>query len=117
MKTVDDKTFLLRDGVWLDTQYREGMKTVDVGFGGDDYFTLLAARPEWGKYFALGSKMIVLLDGVAYRVAEGEFPAITIPATHTPAVAATPSAATATAGLPGNPIARLWRWMMDLFRR
>ena len=74
MRTIDDKTFLLRDGVWTDTQYREDMKTVDVGFGSADYFALLAARPEWGKYFAVGEKVIVLLDGVAYRVAEGTFP-------------------------------------------
>jgi Ca-activated chloride channel family protein len=84
MRTIDDKTFLLRDGVWVDTQYVAGTKTVDVGFGSADYFALLAARPDWGKYFAVGAKVTVLLDGVVYRVAEGDFAAITIPPTPTP---------------------------------
>ena len=58
-----------------------------LGFGSDDYFALLAARPEWGKYFALGEKMIVLLDGVAYRVAEGNFAGYRYPAiAHTAAL-------------------------------
>ena len=84
MRTVGDKTFLQRNGVWIDTQYRDDMKTADLGFGSSDYFALLAARPEWGKYFALGDKVIVLLDSVAYRVGEGTFAPIAIPATPAP---------------------------------
>lgn len=117
MRTVDDKTFLLRNGVWTDTHYREGMKTMDVGFGSANYFALLAARPEWGRYFAVGDKLIVLLDGVVYRVAEGEFPAITMPATATPAVRAAPVVTADPAAPSGNPITRLWRWVLTLFRR
>jgi hypothetical protein len=49
------------------------METVKVGFGTDSYFDLLAARPEWGKYFALGQHVIVVLEGQAYEVTEGDY--------------------------------------------
>jgi Ca-activated chloride channel family protein len=115
--TVADKTFLLRDGVWVDTQYREGMKTVDVGFGSADYFALLAARPEWGKYFAVGQKLIVLLDGTLYRVAEGSFPTITVPPTPTPQAGTT---TTAPATQPAESVSfflRVWQWIVSVFGR
>lgn len=117
MRTVADKTFLLRAGVWTDTQYREGMKTLDVGFGSADYFALLAARPEWGKYFALGQKVIVLLDGVAYRVAEGDFPAIGVPAAATPVATATAAARAPAAVDHASPVSRLWRWLLGIVQR
>ncbi len=116
VRTVDDKTFLLRDGVWTDTQYVEGMKTVDVGFGSADYFALLAARPDWGKYFAVGMKVTVLLDGLVYRVAEGDFTAITIPAAATPAAGG--GTGTTTQPAPVVDIfARIVRWIMGMFGR
>jgi Ca-activated chloride channel family protein len=116
LRTVADKTFLLREGVWVDTQYREGVKTVDVGFASADYFALLAARPEWGKYFAVGDKVIVLLDGVAYRVAEGQFAAIAIPPTPT----AVATGVTPQPSQPGETIgffSRLWQWLMGMLGR
>ena len=67
------------------------MMPVKVGFGSDAYFDLLAARPEWGRYFAVGQYVIVVLDGTAYQVVpEGEGQeSVTIPPTATPT--ATPS--------------------------
>jgi Ca-activated chloride channel family protein len=74
-----DKVFVLRDGIWTDTTYEGSMETVKVGFGSDDYFALLAARPEWGYYFSVGQDVIVVLDGTAYQVSQGEFPPVDIP--------------------------------------
>jgi Ca-activated chloride channel family protein len=74
VKHVGDKAFVLHDGVWTDTLYGpDRMETAKVGFGTDGYFDLLAARPEWGKYFALGQHVIVVLEGRAYEVAEGDY--------------------------------------------
>ncbi|MEJ2210096.1 MAG: VIT domain-containing protein [Anaerolineae bacterium] len=81
VRYVGDKTFLLHDGVWTDTTFdADRMATVPVGFGSDDYFALLAARPEWGQYLALGEHVIVVLEGTAYEVREGEAPPLDVPA-------------------------------------
>ncbi len=74
-----DKVFVLRDGIWTDTTYDGSMETVKVGFGSDDYFALLAAHPEWGYYFSVGQDVIVVLDGTAYQVSQGEFPPVDVP--------------------------------------
>jgi len=79
LKVVGDRSFVLRDGVWIDSGYQEGMATTKVGFGSDDYYQMLAERPEWGSFFALGERVIFLSDGQAYEVAEGDFPAVDVP--------------------------------------
>jgi Ca-activated chloride channel family protein len=69
VQMVGAKTFLLQDGVWIDTTFDPSkMDTIKVGFGTDDYFDLLAARPEWGIYFALGERVIFVAEGGAYEV-------------------------------------------------
>ena len=55
------------------------MTTVPVSFGSDDYFALIAARPEWGRYLALGDHVIAVLEGTAYEVREGEAPPLEVP--------------------------------------
>jgi Ca-activated chloride channel family protein len=86
-----DKVFVLRDGIWTDTTYDSSMDTVKLGFGSEDYFALIAAHPEWGQYFSVGQKLIVVLDGTAYQVLEGDFPPIDIPVgAPSPETAASP---------------------------
>lgn len=80
IKYARDKVFVLRDGIWTDTTYDGSTETVKVGFGSEDYFALIAAHLEWGYYFSVGQEVIVVLDGTAYQVSEGDFPAIDIPA-------------------------------------
>ncbi|MBC8229588.1 VWA domain-containing protein [bacterium] len=72
IKTIGRKTFILQDDFWTDTEYQEGRATVDITYGGRDYFDLIAANPELGRYFALGQKVIVGFNGVFYRVEPGE---------------------------------------------
>jgi hypothetical protein len=55
------------------------MEPIPVSFSSDDYFALVAARPEWGRYFALGDHVIVVLEGKAYEVREGEAPPVEAP--------------------------------------
>lgn len=69
LTTVRDKTFIQIDGVWTDTAFEpDTMTTEKVVFLSDDYFALLDAMPELADYFALGDRVIVVLDGVAYEV-------------------------------------------------
>jgi hypothetical protein len=44
------------------------MTTQKVAFLSDEYFALLDAHPELTDYFAIGDKVIVVLDGTAYEV-------------------------------------------------
>jgi Ca-activated chloride channel family protein len=84
LKVVGDRSFVLRDGVWIDSGYQEGGDTTKIGFGSDDYYDVLAQRPDWGSFFALGERVIFLSDGEAYEVAEGDFPAVDVPDAPTP---------------------------------
>ncbi|RMG84914.1 MAG: hypothetical protein D6712_10405, partial [Chloroflexi bacterium] len=66
---VNDKTFLLIDGVWTDTAFEpDTMETQKVTFLSDEYFDLLAQIPELADYFALGERVIVVYEGTAYEV-------------------------------------------------
>jgi len=90
VKYVGDKTFILHEGVWTDTTFDpDAMTPTIVSFGTDEYFSLVAAHPEWGKYFALGDDVIVVLQGTAYEVCEQATP---LPAEATPAPTVTAEA-------------------------
>jgi len=68
VKWVGGRAFVLREGVWTDTTYDpHQMGTTELAFGSAAYFQLLSQHPEWGKYFALGERVIVVLDGTAYE--------------------------------------------------
>jgi len=105
IKYVRDKVFVLRDGIWTDTTYDSSLDTVKVGFGSEDYFALVSAQPEWGYYFSVGQELIVVLDGTAYQVTEGDFPSIDIPEGPP-----SPDAATS----PWDFLAQLLEWVMSL---
>jgi Ca-activated chloride channel family protein len=73
VQMVGSKTFVMRDGIWMDTVFdADNQIPEEVGFAGDAYFELLSAAPELGQYLALGSRVLVVHDGVAYEVVEGE---------------------------------------------
>ena len=80
VKYAGDKTFVYHDDVWTDTAFDpESMEPIPVSFGGDDYFALVATHPEWGRYLALGDHMIVILEGNAYEIREGDAPPLQLP--------------------------------------
>jgi Ca-activated chloride channel family protein len=69
IRTVGERTFIQLNGVWTDTTFEpDTMTTVEVPFLSDAYFDLLDERPELAGYFALGERVIVVLDDVAYEV-------------------------------------------------
>ncbi len=69
IQTVNDKTFLLQNGVWTDTAFKpDTMQTQKVVFLSDEYFALLEKTPELAPYFAIGDKVIAVIDDVAYEV-------------------------------------------------
>jgi Ca-activated chloride channel homolog len=69
LNNVNNKTFVNLDGVWNDTTFDpDTMQTNQVTFLSDEYFDLLDEYPELGDYFALGERVIVVLDGVVWEV-------------------------------------------------
>ncbi|MCE9581573.1 MAG: VWA domain-containing protein, partial [Planctomycetes bacterium] len=66
--TVGNRTFYMVDGVWMDQKFKMGGETLKVEYLSDEYFKLLAAKPEVGKYLALGDSLILIMDGQTYQI-------------------------------------------------
>jgi Ca-activated chloride channel family protein len=95
VRRVGSKTFVLEDGVWIDTSFNaDSMRTEQLPFGSQAYFEVLAARPGWGDYLALGDRVIfvaravgspgVETEEVAYEVVESEEAWVPVESTETP---------------------------------
>ncbi len=70
---VGNKTFLLKNGIWTDTTFdATRLTTTKLPFPSERFFEFMTTYPEAGKYFALGTKVILVLDGLAYETVEGD---------------------------------------------
>ena len=69
-RTVGDKTFLLKDNIWIDTEFKDGsrLSVVELKFGSDQFFATISEEPKLADYFALGEKVIVVFGGKVYKV-------------------------------------------------
>jgi len=71
VKVVGTRTFKLVDGVWTDTGFDpQHDETIQVPFLSEDYFSLADSRSELGAALALGPRVIVVFDEVAYEVVD-----------------------------------------------
>ena len=69
VRHVGAKVFYLIDGRWVDRDFREGLKTVTVKFGSDEYFRRIADNPDLKGWLSIGEKItVVLADGTALVV-------------------------------------------------
>jgi Ca-activated chloride channel homolog len=69
MMTVGGKTFIQLEGIWTDTAFQpDTMTTQKIVFLSDEYFALLEQKPELAEYFAIGERVIVVVEDVAYEV-------------------------------------------------
>lgn len=69
MRYVGDRTFVWRDGTWIDTSYdADVMRPETVPFLSDAYFDLLDLDPVVGEILALGDHVLFVWDGQAYEV-------------------------------------------------
>ncbi len=72
VQLVGSKTFVLRDGVWMDTAYdSDGQRPQEVGFASDAYFDLLTAVPQLGQYLAIGEQVLVVYEDQVYQIVPG----------------------------------------------
>ncbi|MBN2135223.1 MAG: VWA domain-containing protein [Acidobacteria bacterium] len=67
---VAGKTFVMKDGIWVDSAYNENMKLKRIKFGSDEYFRFVSKNTKYSKFFALGSKLIIVIEGDAYEIYE-----------------------------------------------
>ncbi len=103
---VGSKTFIWRDGVWMDTAFDRDTQTAQtVGFASDSYFDLLSAVPDLGAYFALGTQVLVVYDGQVYQTVEGEGSVVLPDVTAVSTLLPTPQATTGVDQLPLIPTA------------
>lgn len=70
VRSVSGKTFYLRDDVWTDAEFKADSRLPEttLEFGSEAYFELLKREPRLAEFFALGERVIVVLDGRVYRV-------------------------------------------------
>lgn len=87
VKLAGTRTFVLKDNTWYDTAYDPAqMKPQQISFLSADYFALMEARPDVAAALALGSRVVVVVDGMAYEIIDSGLPArtVTLPAALTP---------------------------------
>ncbi len=73
VQIVGSKTFILRDGVWMDSAFDSDSHEVhEIGFAADEYFDLLSAVPSLGQYLALGQQVLLVHEDQAYQIVIGD---------------------------------------------
>ncbi|HTG17348.1 MAG TPA: VWA domain-containing protein [Blastocatellia bacterium] len=70
VRTVGDKTFQLKGEEWTDTEFKDSstLQKVEVQFGSEEFFNLIAKEPKLSEFFSLGKKVTVVFKGKVYRV-------------------------------------------------
>ena len=70
IRIVGDKTFRLQGEDWIDTEFKDApaLAKVEVQFGSDAFFNLIATEPGLADFFSLGKRVTVVFKGKVYRV-------------------------------------------------
>ena len=113
VRAVGAKAFVQRTSasgdVWVDTTFDEARMTPErVVFASERYFELMRANPEWGRYLAIGERVILVWEGRAYEFGDtGEEAPRQEPAT---------TAAPSPTATPAVPIVRDAKGLLDWWR-
>jgi len=95
IRVSGSRTFRWSEGAWIDTAYDpDTMEPVSVPFLSDGYFALAGADPAMAEALSIGTQVVVVWRGSAYRVVEEGHPAdpIDLDATTTTPTTTTPAA-------------------------
>ncbi|QQS46931.1 MAG: VWA domain-containing protein [Acidobacteriota bacterium] len=70
IRRIGSKTFYLRDGSWVDSEFKpeEKLPQITLTFAGDEYFDLLTKEPDLADFFSLGDKLTVVWKGKVYVI-------------------------------------------------
>ncbi len=66
----DGKTFHLKEGFWLDSEYKEGDPVKEITFNSEEYYRLIFEKPGIAKYLSIDKKILVCFEGVNYKIIE-----------------------------------------------
>jgi len=67
VRSAGARTFYRIGDRWIDADYDEKVETKKVEAFSEDYFQLIRKHPELAKCFALGERIVVVVDGTAYE--------------------------------------------------
>jgi len=70
VRTVQGRAFRAEKGQWVDETAKGKLTTVNVRYGSDAYFKLIA-NPEWARYLSLG-RQVTFRSGKSTQVVVGE---------------------------------------------
>ena len=70
VKRVGAKTFYLENDVWIDSEFKEEAKLVEIKFrfASNEFFDFVAKEKEVARFFSLGEQVIVVWKGKVYRI-------------------------------------------------
>ena len=72
IRVIGAKTFVLTDGCFVDTAFDPGkMQAEAIPFVGIRYLALMDEHPDWGRYLALGDRVIFVIEDQAYEITPG----------------------------------------------
>ncbi len=66
-KRVAGRTFYRIRDRWIDGAYDNNSETTKIELFSDEYFRLVHEHPDLAKCFALGERVVVVLDGTSYE--------------------------------------------------
>jgi Ca-activated chloride channel family protein len=70
VRYVGDKTFFLREGFWVDSQFDHSREAGNYQYGSNAYFELLRSQPQLGRYLALGTEVVLRSGSEQIRIVE-----------------------------------------------
>ena len=69
LRVVLDRTYYLRDGVWIDSTHTD-QETIDIVFFGEAYFDLAWIVPGIGPHLAVGDRVIIAVGELFVRIGD-----------------------------------------------
>ncbi len=64
----EDKTFYLKDGYWVDSEYKKGSALKEIKFNSEEYYKLISEKPGIVKYLSVASRLIISFEGMNYKI-------------------------------------------------
>ncbi|MBN1571896.1 MAG: VWA domain-containing protein [Deltaproteobacteria bacterium] len=68
IKQVGERTFFLREKVWVDSEYKKGTKTNEIKYGSKKYWEFVRNNPKAGRYLSLGKMIIFNYEANWYSI-------------------------------------------------
>ncbi len=62
-KNINRRNFYKIGEIWTDSEYKEDMPKIKIRYGSDAYFKLIELKPELRDYLALGTNLILTVNG------------------------------------------------------